>query len=205
MKSIKTSLLLTSSLFMCLIIFTQCNSNPNATKTDAGSTKAMASQDPVARGEYLVTIGGCDDCHSPKVFSEKGEPSVDPTKRLSGTPASAPIPKYDASLTAPGKFALVTQDLQMWFGPWGASFPRNLTPDSTSGLGGWTEETFMRAMRTGKHMGVEAGRPIMPPMPWYTLKAMTDEDLKSVYAYLRTIKPINNMAPEYMPPAGAPH
>jgi hypothetical protein len=204
MKSIKTPLLLLSGLFMCIIIFTRCNSNTNAPKTDNDSTNAMTNEDPVKRGEYLVSITGCDDCHSPKVFNEKGEPQVDPTKRLSGTPANAPVPKYDASLTAPGKFAMTTQDLQMWFGPWGISFPRNLTPDSTTGLGGWTEETFMRAMRTGKHMGVDAGRPIMPPMPYWALAAMKDEDLKAVFAYLKSIKPISNMAPEYIPPAGAP-
>ena len=40
-----------------------------------------------------------------------------------------------------------------------------------------------------------SGRPILPPMPWPALAAMTDADLKAVFAYFRSIKPIKNMAP----------
>jgi hypothetical protein len=54
-------------------------------------------------------------------------------------------------------------------------------------------------MRTGKHMGVS--RPILPPMPWQQLAAMSDDDLKAVYAYLRTIPPVVNHVPDPVPPA----
>ena len=87
-----------------------------------------------------------------------------------------------------------------WAGPWGVSFTANLTPDET-GLGKWTERNFMEAIRTGKHMG--RGRPILPPMPVMVYRNLTDEDLKSVYAYLRTIPAIHNRVPEPLPPAGA--
>lgn len=52
---------------------------------------------------------------------------------------------------------------------------------------------FVKAMRTGKHMGV--GRDILPPMPWQNLAALNDDDLKALYAYLRTIPAIHNQVP----------
>ena len=82
---------------------------------------------------------------------------------------------------------------------------RNLTPDKVSGLGIWTEDMFMKTMRTGRHMGVS--RPLLPPMPWQNLNKLSDEDLKSIFAYLRTIKPIKNEVPDpviNMPPPAAP-
>lgn len=86
-----------------------------------------------------------------------------------------------------------------WAGPWGVSFTANLTPDQNTGLGVWTEDVFIAALRSGKHMGT--GRPILPPMPWMWISKMTDDDLKAVFAYLRTIKPITNHVPDPIPPA----
>jgi hypothetical protein len=54
-------------------------------------------------------------------------------------------------------------------------------------------------MRNGKHMG--SGRPILPPMPWETIGKMTDEDLKAIFAYLKTVKPIRNRVPMPVPPS----
>jgi hypothetical protein len=84
-------------------------------------------------------------------------------------------------------------------GPWGVSYTFNLTPEPNTGLGIWTEEMFVQAIRTGRHMGVS--RPINPPMPWPAYRNASDEDLKSVYAYLRTITPIVNHVPAYQPVA----
>ena len=72
------------------------------------------------------------------------------------------------------------------------SFPANLTPDSATGLGSWTEETFIRTLRTGKHLGEPNGRNILPPMPWFNLKKLKDEDLSSIFAYLRSLPPVSN-------------
>ena len=74
----------------------------------------------------------------------------------------------------------------------------NLTPDRNTGLGIWTEEMFLKAIRTGRHMGVS--RPINPPMPWQVYRNFSDDDLKAIYAYLRTIPPIVNHIPDYVPP-----
>jgi hypothetical protein len=53
-------------------------------------------------------------------------------------------------------------DLTAWSGPWGVSYAINLTPDQDTGIGIWTEEMFIKAIRSGKHMGEASSRPILP-------------------------------------------
>ncbi|HEY1461040.1 MAG TPA: hypothetical protein VGH59_13395 [Casimicrobiaceae bacterium] len=89
-------------------------------------------------------------------------------------------------------------DFTAWAGPCGISFAANLTPDKATGLGGWTAEQFIQSTRTGKHLGV--GRPILPPMPIASLATLTDADLKAIFAYLKSIKPISNQVPPSLPP-----
>jgi hypothetical protein len=91
------------------------------------------------------------------------------------------------------------QDLT-WSGPSGLSFAANLTPDTQTGLrsGVWTEELFIKALRTGKHIGT--ARDILPPMPWPDFAQLTDDDLKAIWAYLGTIPPIQNQVPDPIPP-----
>jgi hypothetical protein len=93
-----------------------------------------------------------------------------------------------------------TAGLTAWSGPWGISYAANLTPDTNTGLGIWTEEMFIRAIREGKHMGY--GRDLLPPMPWQYFSELTDEDLKAIFAYLRSIPPVQNRVPDPVPPGG---
>jgi hypothetical protein len=79
-------------------------------------------------------------------------------------------------------------------GPWGVSYGANLTPDRATGIGTWTEQMVVGAMRTGRHAGV--GRPILPPMPWPSYAQMTDDDLKAIFAFLQSVKPISNRVPQ---------
>jgi hypothetical protein len=83
-------------------------------------------------------------------------------------------------------------------GPWGTSFTANLTPDPETGLGPWTADEFAATMKTGRHMG--RGREILPPMPIPALKNFTDEDLRAIFAYLRTLPAVRNRVPDPMPP-----
>lgn len=83
-------------------------------------------------------------------------------------------------------------------GPWGISYAINLTSDEETGLGIWTEDMFISAIRSGKQFG--KGRPIMPPMPWQAYSHMTDDDLKAMFAYLKTVPPIANHVPDWQPP-----
>ena len=153
------------------------------------------SEHAVRRGEYLVKIMGCNDCHTPWKMGPQG-PEPDMARFLSGHPEEiGPLPNVKAvePFTSSG-FATNTA----YSGPWGVSYAFNLTPEMNTGLGIWTEEMFVKTIRTGRHMGVS--RPINPPMPWPAYRNATDEDLKAVYAFLRTIKPIVNHVPDYLPP-----
>ena len=156
----------------------------------------------VARGKYLVATSACNDCHTPKNMGPNG-PEFDMTRQLAGYVA-VKMPSPPASS---GPWPIhANGELTAWAGPWGISYARNLTPDMNTGIGSWSEETFIKAIRTGKHMGVS--RPILPPMPWQVYSQMTDQDLKAIYAYLRTIPAINNPTPDPVappaPPAKAP-
>jgi hypothetical protein len=158
----------------------------------------LAQGDPastqVKRGEYLVTIGLCHDCHTP--LTAGADPAPDMTRALSGHPQDRLV-KGQAVLSEPwmGAFTLTA-----WSGPWGVSFSANLTPDPETGvLRDFTEQQFIQTMRTGRHQG--QGRPILPPMPWPFIGKMTDDDLKAVFAYLRQIPPVKNKVPDPIPPA----
>jgi cytochrome c553 len=174
-------------------VFFMVRSNSLADQTAPGATK-----DQVTRGEYLITVGGCDDCHSPKLFTTKG-PVPDMNKRLSGAPADTKIPAIPAGAISPTAWgALTTNDFTAWAGPWGVSFAANLTPDKNTGLGSWTEAAFINSLRTGKHKGVL--RDILPPMPWQNYSKLNDADLKAMFAYFQTLKPVQNKVPDPIPP-----
>lgn len=182
------SVVMTTTFLM--VIFSACNNSAN-------EKAEMTQADKVARGEFLVTFGGCGDCHTPKVFTPQG-PVPDTSRLLSGSPSTTQINGVDNKLVQPGKWILFTQDITAAVGPWGASFAANLTPDIETGIGSWNEEMFINALRTGKHLG--AGRPIMPPMPWELTGQHSDDDLKAMFAYLKSLKPVKNKVPDYMPP-----
>ena len=149
------------------------------------------------RGELLAKFGGCNDCHTPKLMTPKG-PQLDESRLLSGHPANASLPAVPQGVVGPTHWgAVVSNDATAWAGPWGTSFATNLTPDAT-GLGGWTAEQFIQTMRTGKHLGV--ARAILPPMPWFDVAALPDADLKALFAYLQSLKPISNQVPQPVPP-----
>ena len=146
----------------------------------------------VARGKELVFSVGCNDCHTPKKMGPKG-PELDEARLLSGHREEVKMPA--APVLPEGPWRIVTSmEFTAFSGPWGVSYAQNLTPDENTGLGIWTEEMFMQALRTGRHMGVS--RPIQPPMPWEVYGRLPDEDLKSIYAFLRSIPPVHNRVPE---------
>ena len=163
--------------------------------------KQMTRAEKVARGKYLVTIGGCHDCHTPWIIQPNGQPGPDMTRALSGHPQDIKITS-PAQLASNGSYGWAAAPTNTAFsGPWGVSFTANLTPDKMTGTGIWTFDIFKNTIRNGRHWGV--ARPLLPPMPWFNYREMTDEDLESVYLYTRTLKPISNQVPEPLPPATA--
>lgn len=158
-----------------------------------------AQTERVARGKYLVTVAGCNDCHTPWTMGPAG-PAPDMTRMLSGHPEAMKLPPPPTLAEGPWLVS-VTATNTAWSGPWGVSFTANLTPDAETGLGKWTLRNFKDTIRTGRHMG--RGRPILPPMPIPMYKHFTDDDLEAIYAYLRAIPPIRNQVPEPLPPSAA--
>lgn len=182
----KTLLFLGASL---LFLFS-CGEQPKENKTDADAAATKTAQ--IERGAYLVTIAGCNDCHSPKRMGAQG-PELIPELKLSGYPSSLPVPKFDSKMLKQG-FSMFIPDLTATAGPWGIAFAGNLTPDET-GIGNWTEAQFKKAMREGKFKGLDGGRMLLPPMPWQNYVNMKDEDVSAIFAYLKSLKPVSNLVP----------
>lgn len=152
----------------------------------------------VQRGEYLVSAMGCHDCHTPWKLGPRG-PEPDMSRALTGHPADMvmPPPKLPE-----GPWLWMGAATNTAFaGPWGVSFTANLTPDDETGLGKWTEDMFITALRTGRHEG--KGRPILPPMPWPMIRNLNDDDLKGIFAYLQSLKPVRNRVPAPVDPPEA--
>jgi len=132
-----------------------------------------AHQDPVARGRYLVTLMSCNDCHTPGYFY--GAP--DTMRRLSGS------------------------DLG-WVGPWGVVHARNLTPDPETGIGNWSSEEIVHALRTGN---TPDGSQLAPIMPWMNYSSILDEgDAMAIASYLKSLPPITHKNLDRQPPGQKP-
>jgi mono/diheme cytochrome c family protein len=118
-------------------------------------------QTPVERGKYLAVIGDCIDCHTPGYFF--GKPDM--TRYLGGSDVGFEIP-----------------NLGVFVGP-------NLTPDTKTGLGAWSDEQIATALTTGVRPD---GRILAPIMPWHALSQLTKPDLAALVGYLRSLPPVQH-------------
>jgi mono/diheme cytochrome c family protein len=129
--------------------------------------KVEPTPERLARGEYLATtVFLCLDCHSQLDFGRYGTPVVPGTEGQGGecfTKENAGFP--------------------------GVVCAQNITPDKETGLGNWTDGEIARAIREGVNKNGEA---LFPMMPYKLMRNLSDEDTKSIVAYLRTLKPINH-------------
>lgn len=198
----KSYLSLITGLVFISFSFSKCANNE---QSPAGESATASTQNKFGGyetkekwGEHLVTIAGCNDCHTPKIMTPQG-PVDDSSRMLSGHPASLPAPDVDRKQTE-SKGLVVTADFTAWIGPWGISYSANLTPHET-GTGNWTERQFLYAIKNSISKGIAGSRPLMPPMSMMPVKHMTDDELKAIFAYLRTVKPIENNSVQPTPPA----
>jgi mono/diheme cytochrome c family protein len=166
----------------------------------ATNDPARTTGEKIVRGKYLVTIAGCNDCHTPLKMGPTG-PEPDMSRMLSGHPESMELPPAP-TLPAGPWLVTVAATNTAWSGPWGVSYTANLTPDEETGLGKWTLRNFTDTLRTGRHMG--RGRAILPPMPIPMYKNFTDQDMDAIFSYLRTIAAVRNHVPEPLAPAAGP-
>ncbi|MCW1916241.1 diheme cytochrome c-553 [Luteolibacter sp. GHJ8] len=176
--AISYTLLLGGILYICL--------GPELRKPE------RTEAEKVAHGKYLVSLGGCADCHTPKIMTDRGLVN-DESRAFAGHPEDMELPN---PAQTGGPWGAATVGMTAWSGPWGISYASNLTPDPATGL--WSEDVFISAMKTGKSRGI--GRAILPPMPWEALGKASDEDLKAIYAYLKTLPPVFNQVPDPVAP-----
>jgi hypothetical protein len=176
-------------------IVVSCTNTAEKTAEQKSETKGQL----IKRGEYLVTIGGCNDCHTPKMMTDKG-PALDPTRIMAGHIMEEVIPEFYPKASAQG-IVQSNMNLTAWQGPWGTSFTANLTPDVESGIGNWTLDQFKIALRQGKSKGLPAARPLLPPMPWFNFINMPDEDVEAIFTYLQSLPPIKNFVPAPIDPS----
>ena len=194
-------------VLICNVFFlSRCSDNKTG-ETDNQKDTALAEsnnnagyESQVKWGEHLVMAGGCGDCHTPKKMGPMG-PEDDSSLLLSGHPAKMPPPDINRKEMESKGFA-VTNTFTSWVGPWGVSYTANLTSDST-GIGMWKEDQFLYAIRNGKLKGLPGSRMLLPPMPWPSLRYLTDGELKAIFAYLKSTKPIVNVVPPPLPPESA--
>jgi hypothetical protein len=173
----------------------------NIPEPDVEDNTALSQDQLLERGEYLVAVAACNECHSPKLPpSEKVPPMTpDPERLLSGHPANEKLPPAGAGAGKDG-WVRFNMSSTAAVGPWGTSFAANLTPDAT-GIGNWTLDNFKTALREGKYKGMQNNRNLLPPMPWPSYRNMTDQDIEAIFTYLKSLKPVKNVVPAPIPPA----
>lgn len=189
-------------LSVSAIVFYSCNDSKTEPTGTTTKENFAGFESQLKWGEHLVTICGCNDCHTPKKMGPNG-PENDMSLMLSGHPSQMPAPDFDR-MEAAKKGLIVTQTFTAWTGPWGTTYAANLTSDST-GIGAWKEEQFLKALHERKWMGLENTRPLMPPMSMMPAVDMSDDELKAIFAYLKTTPAVKNVIPEavLLPPPAA--
>src|SRR5580658_8088641 len=122
------------------------------------ASPALADDAQLKRGKYLVAISGCSDCHTPGGLL--GQPDM--ARYLGGS---------DVGFAIPGV---------------GIYLGSNLTPDNDTGLGAWSSDQIISALRTGKRPD---GRMLSEVMPFPSFAHLTDEDAKAIVAFLKSLPP----------------
>jgi mono/diheme cytochrome c family protein len=160
---------ITGSVVIAVLIGASLGIAESAKHSAQGAaTGRPASMSRVERGRYLATLMGCGDCHTPGTFY--GSPDF--KRALSGSELG-------------------------WKGPWGVSYPRNLTPDAQTGIGSWSEQQIVAALRTGMRPD---GTVLQPPMPWPNYAQLTDDDAYALAAYLKSLPAVAHKVPDKLAP-----
>ncbi|TXK36953.1 cytochrome c [Pontibacter qinzhouensis] len=190
------------TILSAAVLLASCESatTENSTAQNTTQDSALTQEALVERGKYLVTIGGCNDCHSAKTMTDRG-PVPDERYLMAGHLAEEQLPPVDQAAFKNG-WVLFNMNNTATVGPWGTSYAANLTPDAT-GIGTWSLKNFKKALREGKYKGMDNTRMLLPPMPWPNFVDMTDQDVEAIFAYLKSLPPVKNNVPAPLPPAGA--
>lgn len=146
--------------------FVSCNNNSDKQTKDG---TADSIQKVIDHGEYLTTnVAMCVHCHSQRDFTKYAGPVVPGTEGGGGL-------LFDEKFGLPGKI-----------------YSKNITPDNETGIGTWTDDELIKAITQGIS---KKGDTLFPLMPYPHYNRMAKEDLLSIIAYIRTLKPIKNKVP----------
>jgi hypothetical protein len=192
----------TRTTFLSALLVSALSAAIGGASSAPGSRTPRVAPDPnpaIARGAYLVRAMGCNHCHTPFKMGPNG-PEPDMSRELSGHPEALTMPPAPKLPEGPWVWTAAGTTTAC-AGPWGVSFTANLTPDPETGLGRWTPETFIATMRTGRHEG--KGRHLLPPMPFENIAALNDDDVRALFAYLQSLKPLRNRVPAPIDPPEA--
>ena len=156
-------------LFITLLsIFISCNSNESGSTTD--TAKADSAKLMVERGKYLAHhVTMCMDCHSQRDYNHFSGPVMAGTEGMGGE-------VFDEKMEIPG-----------------VVYARNITPDTVNGIGTWTDAEIERAITRGIRKN---GDTLFPMMPFPHYNRLSKDDVNSIIAYIRTLKPNSNKVPE---------
>lgn len=118
----------------------------------------------IEHGRYIVTISGCNDCHTAGYLPTEGK---------------VPVSTW------------LTGDTFGWNGPWGTTYGPNLRLF----IGKLSEDQWIKEAKTLKRR---------PPMPWFALNQMKEEDLRAIYHFVKSLGAAGKQAPAYLPPGKVP-
>ncbi|HVE60793.1 MAG TPA: cytochrome c [Chitinophagaceae bacterium] len=160
------------ALFLMITVFIVIiNCTDDKTANTETTAKDDSLQESIARGDYLVNnVAACVDCHSKRDFKYFAGPVVPGSEGMGGEPL----------------------DNKLMHGIPGVLYPKNITPDTSTGIGSWTDEELIRAITLGIN---KKGDTLFPLMPYAHYNMLPKQDILDIIAYLRTIKPINNTVP----------
>ena len=179
-------------IFFTILLFATVCSHASD-KIDKSKKRALE----IEKGQNLTVEYGCVFCHSPKII-ENDDLVPNPERLFSGHLSGNKLPDIPEGMIGENKwFGLYTSGFTAWGGPWGISYSANITPDKETGIGKWTQQDFLTVIRLGIHSNFKRG--LMPPMPWQEINELSDENLISIFKYLKTIKPVKNKVPESRP------
>lgn len=144
----------------------------NTMPAEAHLTQRPSEQDPVAYGKYLTTAAGCVECHS----------KMDKGSRVPGS-------EYGGGMEFQSPAGIVRSP--------------NITPDANTGIGAWTEEAFVARFKIYADSSYQAPKvgpkDMNTPMPWMMYAGMKENDLKAIFAYLKSLKPMQNPVEVFTP------
>ena len=147
-----------------------------STILDAPTLRNIAPENAAAvvRGEYLVELLGCGACHTEGALIGEPDPRMSMAGSSIGIAYSNPLQNKNPGIV----------------------FAPNLTPDRDTGIGRWTDNEIIDAVRMGS--GRHGPRRILV-MPWQGYAKLTEDDAWAIVAYLRSMEPVENMVPAEVP------